>query len=94
MLYSCYIVYSKGEGVICVPRTLTSIKDEIVSYRGQRVRCRTSKGRNRTEETQGILLDVYPKLFTMYVESRASTVSFSYAEILTKEVELEVVPSI
>ncbi len=75
-------------------RTLTSIKDEIVSYRGQRVRCRTSKGRNRTEETQGILLDVYPKLFTMYVESRASTVSFSYAEILTKEVELEVVPSI
>lgn len=75
-------------------RTLTSIKDEIISYRGQRVKCRTSKGRNRTEETQGILLDVYPKLFTMYVESRASTVSFSYAEILTREVELEVVPSI
>ena len=45
------------------------------------------------EETQGILLDVYPKLFTMYVESKASTVSFSYAEILTKEVELEIVPS-
>ncbi|MDR1873996.1 MAG: Veg family protein [Synergistaceae bacterium] len=77
-----------------MPRTLTSIKDEIVSYKGQRVRCRTSKGRNRTEETQGILLDVYPKLFTMYVESRASTVSFSYAEILTREVELEIVPSI
>lgn len=75
-------------------RTLTSIKDEIVSYRGRLVRCRTSKGRNRTEETQGILLDVYPKLFTMYVESRASTVSFSYAEILTKEVELEIVPSV
>ncbi|MDR3265332.1 MAG: Veg family protein [Synergistaceae bacterium] len=77
-----------------MPRTLTSIKNEIVSYKGQRVKCRTSKGRNRTEETQGILLDVYPKLFTMYVESKASTVSFSYAEILTKEVELEIVPSV
>jgi uncharacterized protein Veg len=77
-----------------MPRTLTSIKDEIVSYKGQLVKCRTSKGRNKIEVTQGILLDVYPKLFTMYVESEASTVSFSYAEILTKEVELEIVPSI
>ncbi|MDR1379131.1 MAG: Veg family protein [Synergistaceae bacterium] len=75
-------------------RTLTSIKDEIVSYKGQLVKCRTSKGRNKIEVTQGILLNVYPKLFTMYVESKASTVSFSYAEILTKEVELEIVPSV
>ena len=77
-----------------MPRTLTSIKDEIVSYKGQQVKCRMSKGRNKMEVTQGVLLDAYPKLFTLYVESRASTVSFSYAEILTKEVELEIVPSI
>ncbi|WP_299298438.1 Veg family protein [uncultured Fretibacterium sp.] len=74
-----------------MPRTLTSIKDEIFSYKGRLVRCRMSKGRNRTEETEGILLDVYPKLFTLYDESSASTVSFSYAEILTREVELEIV---
>ena len=77
-----------------MPRTLTSIKDEIVSYKGQVVKCRTSKGRNKMEVTQGILMDAYPKLFTLYVESKASTVSFSYAEILTKEVELEIVPAI
>jgi uncharacterized protein Veg len=75
-------------------RTLTSIKDEIVAYKGQRVKCRTSKGRNKMEVTQGIVMDVYPKIFTLYVESKASTVSFSYAEVLTREVELEVVPSI
>ena len=39
------------------------------------------------EPCEGILLDVYPKLFTLYNESSASTVSFSYAEILTREVE-------
>jgi uncharacterized protein Veg len=77
-----------------MPRTLASIKSEIVSYKGQRVKCRSSKGRNKMEETQGILLNVYPKLFTLYVESQASTVSFSYAEVLTREVELEVVPLI
>ena len=75
-------------------RTLTTIKDEIVTYKGRRVKCRTSKGRNKMEVTQGIVIDVYPKLFTMYVESKASKVSFSYAEVLTREVELEVVPSI
>ena len=75
-------------------RTLMSIKDEIITYKGQRVKCRTSKGRNKMEVTQGIVVDVYPKIFTLYVESKASTVSFSYAEVLTREVELEVVPSI
>ena len=75
-------------------RTLTSIKDEIITYKGQRVKCRTSKGRNKMEVTQGVVVDVYPKIFTMYVESKASTVSYSYAEVLTREVELEVIPSI
>ena len=75
-------------------RTLTSIKDEIITYKGQRVKCRMSKGRNKMEVTQGIVVDVYPKIFTLYVESKASTVSFSYAEVLTREVELEVVPSV
>lgn len=72
-------------------RTLSSIKDQIISYKGQLVRCRMSKGRNRIEETEGIVMEVYPKLFTLYNESRASTISFSYAEVLTREVELEVV---
>lgn len=80
--------------VILMLRTITAIKDEIVAYKGQRVKCSTSKGRNKMEVTHGVIMDVYPKVFTLYVESRASTVSFSYAEILTKEVELEVVPAI
>lgn len=80
--------------VILMLRTITAIKDEIVAYKGQRVKCRTSKGRNKMEVMHGVIMDVYPKIFTLYVESKASTVSYSYAEVLTKEVELEVVPSI
>jgi uncharacterized protein Veg len=53
-----------------------------------------SKGRNKIEETQGVIKDAYPNLFTLYVESNASTVSFSYAEVLTKEVELEILPPV
>ena len=80
------------EEVFAMPWTLSSIKDRIESYKGQHVRCRTLKGRNRVEETECVVLDVYPKLFTVYDKSRASTVSFSYAEVLTHDVVLEVIP--
>ena len=72
-------------------RSLASIKEEVLSYKGQLVRCRMSKGRNKIEETEGVLLDTYPKIFTLYDKARESTVSFSYAELLTREVELEVI---
>ncbi|NCC56620.1 MAG: hypothetical protein EOM17_03240, partial [Synergistales bacterium] len=49
----------------------------------------TAKGRRKVEERQGIILETYPNLFTLYVESQDSKVSFSYAELLTREVELE-----
>ncbi|NCC57343.1 MAG: MBL fold metallo-hydrolase [Synergistales bacterium] len=41
---------------------------------------------------QGVILETYPHLFTMYIESQQSTVSFRYAELLTREVELEILP--
>ncbi len=73
-----------------MPKTLSSIKEEIASYKGKRVRCRVSKGRNRVEEIEGVISEIYPNLFTLCDDSRESTVSFSYAEILTREVILDV----
>ncbi len=73
-----------------MPKTLSSIKEEIASYKGKRVRCRVSKGRNRVEEIEGVISEIYPNLFTLCDDSRESTVSFSYAEILTREVILDI----
>ncbi|HCA40702.1 MAG TPA: hypothetical protein DEP01_03825 [Aminobacterium sp.] len=67
---------------------LASIREKVALYKGLRVKYRTSKGRRKVEEKQGIVLETYPNLFTLYVESQDSKVSFSYAELLTKEVEL------
>ena len=75
-----------------MPKTLSSIKDQIAAYKGRRVRCRALKARNRIEESECVVLDVYPKIFTVYDRSNDSTVSFSYAEVLTRDVELEVIP--
>ena len=68
---------------------LASMLEQVALFFCIRVKYRTSKGRRKIEEKQGVVLEVYPNLFTLYVESQDSKVSFSYAELLTKEVELE-----
>ena len=69
--------------------TITSIREQVALYKGLKVRYRTAKGRRKVEERQGVILETYPNLFTLYVESQDSKVSFRYAELLTREVELE-----
>jgi len=76
-------------GVSNMAATITSIREQVALYKGLKVRYRTAKGRRKVEERQGIILETYPNLFTLYVESQDSKVSFSYAELLTREVELE-----
>jgi uncharacterized protein Veg len=49
-------------------------------------------GRRKMEERQGVIVELYPALFTMYVEAQRTTVSFSYADLLTRDVELELLP--
>lgn len=72
-------------------RTIQSIRQRVARYKGNEVRYRAAKGRKKTEERRGIILETYPSLFTLYVESQGATISFSYAELLTKELELELV---
>lgn len=75
-------------------RSLAQIRAEVMAHKGAKVRCKTSKGRKRFEERQGVILETYPRLFTVYVEAQHTTVSYSYADILTHEVELELLPHI
>ncbi|EFC92370.1 conserved hypothetical protein [Dethiosulfovibrio peptidovorans DSM 11002] len=71
--------------------SIQSIRQRVARYKGNTVRYRATKGRRKTEERRGVILETYPCLFTLYVESQHSKVSFSYAELLTKEVELELI---
>ena len=73
-----------------LPKTLSSVKEEVASYKGKRVRCRVSKWRNRVETIEGTILEIYPKLFTLCALPENSLISFNYAEVLTHEVILEV----
>ena len=52
-----------------------------------------TNGRRKIEERSGVIQETYPSLFTVFIESQQSTVSFSYSDLLTKEVELQLEPS-
>ena len=94
--------------VICVPNTIESIREIIslhkgsrISYRAtngrrkieSRISYRATNGRRKIEERSGVIQETYPSLFTVFIESQQSTVSFSYSDLLTKEVELQLEPS-
>ncbi|EHM10150.1 hypothetical protein TheveDRAFT_1022 [Thermanaerovibrio velox DSM 12556] len=73
-------------------RSLEYIRELVKQHRGSRVSYRSMNGRRKVEEREGVITEVYPSLFTLYVESQRSTVSFSYTDVLTKEVILELLP--
>ena len=79
--------------VICVPNTIESIGEIISLHKGSRISYRATNGRRKIEERSGIIQETYPSLFTVFIESQQSTVSFSYSDLLTREVELQLEPS-
>jgi uncharacterized protein Veg len=78
--------------VILLVDSLSAIREKVSQYRGSRVFYKAANGRRKAEARQGVILEAYPSLFTLFVESQNSTVSFSYADILTREVELRILP--
>lgn len=75
-------------------RVLSDIKHDLDGLIGERIRLRANRGRRKVDEREGILERTYPSIFVIRIEEEvagARRVSFSYADVLTETVELEVV---
>lgn len=61
------------------------VKDSV----GKKVRFKVRKGKNRSHFDEGVILDTYPAIFTVFVEKKdfKRIVSFNYIDILTNYVE-------
>lgn len=74
---------------------LASIKENVDSYVGKRVKLKTNLGRKKVLERVGIVEKTYPHIFVVKVndEKNNSTqrLSFSYSDILMETVELTLV---
>lgn len=62
------------------------IKENLKKHCGERVMVKVYGMRNKNDSFIGILKDIYPQIFT--VDTGSSIKSFSYSEIISKEVVL------
>ncbi len=70
---------------------IEKIRRDLESYRGSRMKFRTNLGRCRIVERIGILEETHPNLFVIKLEEpleKSRRISYSYADILIKTVEL------
>ena len=68
--------------------TIEKIKNEIKKLIGKKVLIKVNIGRNKYEYIEGIVLNVYPFLFT--IKSNEEIRSFSYADVITKNIVLKI----
>ena len=63
-----------------------SIHDTLSDFVGQKLRVRANMGRSKIVESEGVLMQVHPKLFIMEVKRKrgvAARQSYQYVDILT-----------
>ena len=71
---------------------VNQVRRAVVKHVGSRVRIRANKGRHKIDITEGVITETYPSIFLVKVdgdvEDTNRTLSFSYSDVLTKDVRL------
>lgn len=69
---------------------MAAIKQDLEEYIGQRITLKANRGRKKSIERTGVLEKTYPSHFLVKLDEDYFNrkMSFSYADVLTKTVEL------
>ena len=62
---------------------------------GNKVKIRANRGRHKIDVTEGVISETYPSIFLVEVANKiddtVQTVSFSYTDVLTKDVQMQLI---
>lgn len=75
--------------MIC-PNDITSLKTDINEMIGQKIMIKGSLGRCRTFEKEATIEKTYLNIFVIKYEEENRNVTYSYTDILTRTVEVDV----
>lgn len=74
------------------PENMCRVRNAVVRNIGKKVKVMSNKGRNKVDIAEGIISQTYPFLFSIELVSTENsvsrTISFSYTDVLTKDVQL------
>lgn len=69
---------------------ISNLKTDISEKIGQKIIVKGSLGRNRPFEEQATIEKTYPNIFIVRYEENNRSVTYSYTDVLTRAVEVEV----
>ncbi len=74
-------------------QVLNKIREDLDALVGEKIRVKANRGRKKVDQQEGVLEKTYPHIFLIRVldqPGQERLVSYSYTDILTSSVELEV----
>lgn len=75
-----------------MPITLASIKHQLDSKIGENIMVVAQAGRKKVTRRKGVLRETFPAIFVVELdqeENKFERVSYSYADLLTKSIEVK-----
>ena len=69
---------------------ISNLKTDILEKVGQKIIVKGSLGRSRAFEKEATIEKAYPNIFVVKYEENNRNVTFSYTDVLTRTVEVEV----
>ena len=69
---------------------ISNLKTDINDMIGQRIMVKGSLGRSKEFEKEGTLEKAYPNIFVVKYQENDRTVSYTYTDLLTRTVEVDV----
>ena len=75
-----------------VRASVGSVRRAVAEHVGSKVKVRSNLGRHKYDVTEGVITETYPCIFLVQVknaeENSYQTVSYSYTDVITKDVQL------
>lgn len=69
---------------------ISNLKTEIGEKIGQKIIIKGTLGRNKPFEEQAIIEKTYPNIFVVRYEENNTNVSYSYTDVLTRNLEVSI----
>ena len=73
-----------------LPNDIANLKTDITDKIGQKIIVKGALGRSRFFEKEAIIEKTYPNLFIVKYDDEERNVTYSYKDVLTRTVEVEV----
>lgn len=73
------------------------VRESVKAQKGSRVVIQLDRGRNKVDIQEGVIQEAYPSVFTILVDDEgkrpSQLLSFSYTDIITKEIRMKLANS-